>query len=196
MSTRASSPRRSAHERRAEIITAASRHFARFGYSAASTEAIARDSGISQPYLFRLFGTKKDLFLACHERMHEGIAQAFESAAEGLPVAARLPAMGKAYTLLLGDRDTVLLQMQSYAACADPDIQACVRARFGALVERVQELTQIGPAEAWEFFSTGMLLNVVASLDLAAIAPDHDWAARWTDVGSLMAELRGDDWRN
>jgi AcrR family transcriptional regulator len=156
MPTRASSPRRSAEERRAEIITAASRHFARSGYSAASTEAIARDSGISQPYLFRLFGTKKDLFLACHERMHEGIAQAFESAAEGLPWARGCRPMGKAYTLLLGDRDTVLLQMQSYAACADPDIQACVRGRFGPhSSERVQELTRDRSCRGVGFFSTG-----------------------------------------
>lgn len=195
MAVEAANPRRrSALERREEIITEASRHFARSGYSAASTDAIARGAGISQPYLFRLFGTKKELFLACHERMNDSIVQAFRGAAEGLPVSRRLPLMGKAYTVLLADRDVVLLQMQSYAACADPEIRSRVRDRFADCVRLVSELAEIGPAEAWEFFSTGMLLNVVASLDLHAIAAEEEWAARWTDVGPLMAELRGEEW--
>ena len=41
------------------------RHFAIGGYNGTSTEAIAREAGISQPYLFRLFRTKKELFIAC-----------------------------------------------------------------------------------------------------------------------------------
>jgi AcrR family transcriptional regulator len=173
--------RRSAAERRDEIVTEAIRHFARSGYTAASTDAIARDAGISQPYLFRLFGTKRDLFLACHDRMHGRVAETFRAAAEGHPVEERMPAMGQAYTELLADRDTLLFQMQSYAACADPDIRARVRARYVELVHLVQELTGAEPAELWSFFSAGMLLNVVASLDLEAVADEEPWAANWCD---------------
>src|SRR3954471_16547428 len=114
--------RKSAQERREEIVTAAFQHFAQSGYNGASTDAIARDAGISQPYLFRLFGTKRDLFLACHDRMHTRIVATFRTAAEGHPPAERMEHMGRAYTELLADRDILLFQMQSYAACSDPEI--------------------------------------------------------------------------
>ena len=55
--------RQSADVRRASILRAAIVEFARSGYAGTSTEAIAARAGISQPYLFRLFGTKKDLLL-------------------------------------------------------------------------------------------------------------------------------------
>src|SRR3954451_7261227 len=118
--------RKSAVERRDEIVTAAIRHFAAGGYAGTSTEAIARDAGISQPYLFRLFRTKRELFLACQQRSHERILQTFERAAEGVPQEERLEAMGHDYVALLADRTALLFQMQSYAACADPEIQARV----------------------------------------------------------------------
>ena len=60
----AATTRMTAQERRAAVLEAARDHFADHGYHGASTDAIARDAGISQPYLFRLFKTKKDLFIA------------------------------------------------------------------------------------------------------------------------------------
>ena len=63
--------RRSAEERRREIVEIAISHFAQHGYNGTSTDQVAREAGISQPYLFRLFGTKRELFLACHAAMHE-----------------------------------------------------------------------------------------------------------------------------
>jgi hypothetical protein len=102
--------------------------------------------------------------------------------------------MGGAYTELLADPDVVLFQLQSYAACADPDIREHVRAGFGRMVRLVQELSGVDDAGAWGFFSTGMLLNVIASLDLRAIAADEPWAAAWSEPGAMLAELHGPDW--
>jgi len=48
-----------AAERKASILDAALVEFAERGLDGASTEAIAARAGISQPYVFRLFGTKK-----------------------------------------------------------------------------------------------------------------------------------------
>ena len=70
--------RKSAEQRREEIVEIAFRHFAEGGYKGTSTEAIAREAGISQPYLFRLFRTKRELFLACVDRC-------FEQVERGLP---------------------------------------------------------------------------------------------------------------
>jgi AcrR family transcriptional regulator len=182
--------RKSAEERREEIVSAAFEHFAQSGYNGASTDAIARDAGISQPYLFRLFRTKRELFLACHQRSHDRIRETFERAADGLPQDERLAAMGHAYVGLLGDRTRLLFQMQSYAACSDPEIQAQVRDGYGELVELVTRLSGAEPHEVWQFFSFGMLLNVIASLNLEAIADEVEWAKVWCDPSALITAAR------
>ena len=179
--------RRSAAERRDEIIEIAIEHFALKGYNGTSTDAIARAAGISQPYLFRLFHTKRELFLACHEVMHGRIAETFAEAARDLPPEERMPAMGKAYSDLLADRTSLLFQMQSYAASADPEIQARVRERYADLVRQVGEATGAEPVQLWSFFSTGMLLNVIAALNLEELAPSDEWAACWVDPHAMLA---------
>ena len=173
--------RRSAEDRRDEIVEIAFRHFAEGGYHGTSTEAIAREGGISQPYLFRLFRTKRELFLACVERCYAGVTSVFREVADGLPVDQRLAAMGKAYVeRLLPDRYALRFQMQAYAAASDPQFQAEVRAGYGELVRTVSELAGVTLEETWDFFAYGMLLNLVAALDLQEIADRDAWAAAWS----------------
>lgn len=181
----ASSTRRSAEERRREIVEIGISHFAQHGYNGASTDQIAREAGISQPYLFRLFRTKRELFLACHAAANARIAETFAAAARDVPPEERFAAMGSAYTDLLADRPMLLFQMQSYAACADPEIQRVVRERYADLVRQVAEATGASPSELWDFFAHGMLLNVIAALDLDALAPGEEWAACWLDPASM-----------
>jgi len=182
--------RKTAEERREEIIALAIEQFALSGYKGTSTEAIAREAGISQPYLFRLFKTKRELFLACCDVSDGRIFDTFRAAAASVPQDEALSAMGRSYIELLADRTALLFQMQSYAACSDPVIQAHVRERYGALVEEVTRLSGAPPAEVWQFFSHGMLLNVIASLDLEAIAADDEWAKAWCEPGELIRMSR------
>jgi AcrR family transcriptional regulator len=181
-------PRRSAEERRREIIEIAIGHFALHGYNGTSTDTVAREAGISQPYLFRLFGTKRELFLACHEVMHGRIAETFAAAARDVAPEERMPAMGRAYTDLLADRTSLLFQMQSYAASAEPEIQARVRERYADLVRQVAEATGAAPAELWAFFANGMLLNVIAALNLEVLAPSEEWAACWIEPHQMLED--------
>jgi AcrR family transcriptional regulator len=185
--------RKSAPERREEIVRIAIEHFALGGYNGTSTEVIARDAGISQPYLFRLFRTKRALFIACHDEMHDRIRATFESAARGVAREEALASMGRAYIDLLQDRHILLFQMQSYAACSDPEIQASVRAGYGELVKLVGRLSGAEPHEVWQFFAHGMLLNVIASLDLEAIAGSEEWAAGWIEPLVLVQRAQGLD---
>jgi AcrR family transcriptional regulator len=158
--------RKSAEERREEIVEIAMRHFAEGGFHGTSTEAIASEAGISQPYLFRLFGTKRDLFLACVDRCHMQVRVVFEEAAAGAADGDRLQAMGQAYKeRLLPDRHALLLQVQGYAT-SEPVIRAHVRENFGKLIRIVAGLAGVGVDETWAFFADGMLLNVVAMLEL------------------------------
>lgn len=186
------STRRSAAERRGEIIEIAIEHFALRGYNGTSTDQVAREAGISQPYLFRLFHTKRELFLACHEVMHGRIAETFAEAARGLPREERMPAMAKAYADLLADRTSLLFQMQSYAASSDAEIQARVRERYADLVRQVAEATGAEPAELWSFFASGMLLNVIAALNLEVLATNDDWAACWVDPLTMLEDAEAD----
>jgi AcrR family transcriptional regulator len=174
--------RKSAEERREEILEVAVRHFATGGLHGTSTEAIAREAGISQPYLFRLFRTKRELFLACVDRADGRVSEVFRRAAAAAPEGERLKAMGSAYIdELLPDRHAILMQMQGYVATSDPDIQAHVRSNFERLVAEVSELSGAEEGEVWTFFAHGMLLNVTQSLDLAAIADKNEWAASWCE---------------
>jgi AcrR family transcriptional regulator len=174
--------RKSAEERREDILAVALRHFAIGGLHGTATDAIAHEAGISQPYLFRLFHTKKELFLACVDRADGKVFEVFRRTAAEAPEGERLKAMGHAYIdELLPDRHAVLMQMQGYVASADPEIQAHVRGAFERLVTEVTELSGADAASVWNFFAQGMLLNVTQSLDLAAIADTSEWAASWCD---------------
>ena len=169
--------RKSQAERREEILDAALGVFAEQGYHGASTEEIARRAGISQPYVFRLFGTKKDLFIAVDTRCFRKTLERFQRAAEGLRGEEALQAMGAAYRELLEtDRTYLRLQMAGYAACDDPEICAAVRNGFGDLVAYVERVSGAGPEEVSRFFAAGMLMNVLSSMGLQQ--PTEPWAQR------------------
>ncbi len=179
--------RKSAEERREEIVAIAIEQFAVNGYKGTSTEAIAREAGISQPYLFRLFKTKRDLFLASFEVSHQRIFDTFQDAARGVPKEEALAHMGPAYVRMLSsDTSLRLFQMQTYAACSDPVIQARVRECYGEIVKLVTRLSGAPPEAVWDFFAHGMLLNVIASLDLPAIADQEPWAKAWSEPFELI----------
>ena len=171
--------RKSKEMRREEILDAALEEFAQLGLHAASTEDIARRAGISQPYVFRLFGTKKALFTAVVNRCFRQTHELFARAAEGKRGREALDAMGNAYVeRLRADRTQLLAQMQAYAACDDPEIRAVVQNGYGDLFGYVERVAGDLPASAVaEFFATGMLLNVIASMGFGS-EPDEAWVSR------------------
>ncbi|HVP01661.1 MAG TPA: helix-turn-helix domain-containing protein [Solirubrobacteraceae bacterium] len=175
-----------ADERREDVLAAARPQFARKGFYGTPTAEIARDAGISQAYLFRLFPTKEELFIAVTERCMEAVGEAFRRAAA--PHAgdedAMFAAMGEAYEGLLADRDMLLAQLQAYAACEEPAIGDAVRRRYGLLVDMVRETTGAAEERVTAFFATGMLLTVIAAIGAHEL--DEPWAR------SLMAGIDED----
>jgi AcrR family transcriptional regulator len=158
--------RQTAAERREAVLAAAAREFARTGLHGASTDTIARAAGISQPYLFRLFGTKKELYLATTARKMEETYQVFERAARGKSGQEALHAMGDAYLELIEDRDRLQLMLQCFAACDDPDIREAVRSVWRDLVDLVERASGEPPEVVSAFFAKGMLLNVLNAMQL------------------------------
>jgi AcrR family transcriptional regulator len=171
-------PRQTAEVRREAVLRAAVVEFAEHGLHGTATEAIARRAGVSQPYVFRLYGTKKALFIAAVDRCHERVLAAFQRAAEEADRAGgdRWAAMGLAYVSLLADRDELLLMMQSFAACADPEIAEAVRDGFGRVTRFVASQPGATDEMVRAFMAEGMLLNVAAAINLPALVHTEDWA--------------------
>jgi AcrR family transcriptional regulator len=168
--------RMKAGERREAVLAAAVTEFAARGLAGTSTENVARRAGISQPYLFRLFPTKKALFLALVDRCFRQVAAAFEAAAADRVGEDALEAMADAYHQLLQDRTLLLLQLQAYAACDDPEIRDATRTGFKQLWALVERLSGLPYERVVMFFAMGMLMNVAAAMDLPAV--DERWT-RW-----------------
>ena len=159
--------RQTAEQRREAVLAAALVAFAHGGLHGTSTEDIARAAGISQPYLFRLFGTKKKLFVATVERCMADTLELFRAAAGDLRGEEALEAMGQAYTAMVaGDRTRLLAQLQAYAAADDQDVREAIRAGFGSLHLFVETVSGLDAETVAQWFAKGMLLNVIAAMDL------------------------------
>jgi AcrR family transcriptional regulator len=180
--------RLTAGERREQIVDVAVRHFGDSGLHGTSTEDIAQEAGLSQPYLFRLFRTKRDLFLACCEACTKRVIDGFRAAAAAAPEGEKLRAMGQAYSGLLEDERWLRMQLQMYAACADDVIRVRARELYRELYDAVRELSGADGDELLRFFATGMLINVVSSIGLKEIAGEDEWAAKWCDPTSFMPQ--------
>ncbi len=177
---RASGTRQTADERRQAVIDAATAEFARRGYHGASTEDIAHAAGISQPYLFRLFGSKKELYLAAARRSIDDLYAVFAAAARGKHGAEALKAMGDAYSEVMRDRDRLMLMLKCWTSCDDPDICRTVRAAWRDIVELVERASGASPRQVSDFFARGMLITIFMSIDL--IERPEPWSQRLLDA--------------
>lgn len=171
--------RRTAPERREEVIEAAIAVFAEHGYAAATTQQVAERAGISQAYVFRLFSSKRALFISCVETVMGRIGAAFADAAAAAgdrTANGLLMAMGRRYLELLEEPGLLALQLQSHAACGDPEIRTRVRALFVTLWEQVRATSGAPEERVREFFAKGMLINALGALgltELIVLPADH-----------------------
>ncbi|HWH10018.1 MAG TPA: TetR/AcrR family transcriptional regulator [Solirubrobacteraceae bacterium] len=181
-----------AAERRDALISAAVHEFAQTGLHGTPVDRIARRVGVAQPYVFSLFANKRELFIAAVERGFERVLEIFEAAAASWRAGESavegedaLGAMGRAYVELLhSDRDYLLLQHQSYAACADEVVRDRVRHGYAELASRVSALSGASPDRVDDFFRRGMALNVAAALGVEDLSVNCGW---------IQAELESAD---
>lgn len=182
----------SATERRADVLRAAVKPFAKGGYHGTSTDDVAKAAGISQPYLFRLFPNKKALFIALIEQGFSRVRGAFAEAVGELTGEDAMAAMGEAYGELLRDRDELLLQMHFYSSSgSDEEIATVTRREFGLLWREVVRLSGADDEEMQRFFGRGMLTNVIASMDAAS--HDSAWIKACLPPAWLTAPVFAED---
>ncbi|GGL43649.1 TetR/AcrR family transcriptional regulator [Phycicoccus endophyticus] len=163
-------PRMSADERREATVLAATRVFGRRGYHGATTDEIAREAGISQPYVVRMFGSKQQLFLAVTQQALELTLAAFRHVVEDSREESRavvVVRLGEAYRALAARREIHLVQMHAYALGADPVIGPAARAGFRQLVQFLLDEAGLPPAQTDDFMARGMLVNTVLGLRMA-----------------------------
>lgn len=184
-----------AAERREALVAAAVHEFAHGGLHGTSVQRVAERVGVAQPYVFALFGNKRELFLAALARSFERIAEAFRAAAadyrEGkawVECEDVLEAMGGAYReLLASDRDYLMLQHQAYAACDDEVVRARARHCHAEVVTLAQQLSGAPSERIDDFIRHGMALNVAAAMDVEALSVDCAWVSEEISAGAGSA---------
>ena len=177
---RQTATRQTADARREAVLEAARAEFARSGFHGASTDAIAREAGISQPYLFRLFGSKKALFIAVNAQCFQRTLDLFRAAASEKSGREALDAIGAAYgDLIESDRTMLQGQLQAYAASVvDEEVRESTARGYGDPSTTSRRVSGAGPPLA-RFFAKGMLFNVLAAMQYSiASEPKDSWAAR------------------
>ncbi|MCR6689663.1 TetR/AcrR family transcriptional regulator [Cellulomonas sp.] len=182
--TTASSGRMSSDQRREQILAAARRVFAEGGYGA-TTDEVARAAGVSQPYVVRLFGSKRELFAAAYQAATGEVLTALGAVPAG-PDAERL--MGQAYLSLIADRDLLRLLMHGFIAGTEDEVGRAARHCLGESFRLYSERTGATPDEARQFVAFGMLLNVLVAVDAEAHRGQDEGLDGLTDCVALTAQ--------
>ncbi|SEU11133.1 TetR/AcrR family transcriptional regulator [Paenibacillus sp. NFR01] len=165
-----------AANRREQILESAVEVFAGHGYGRATTAQVAEKVGISQPYIFKLFKNKEELFVAALERAFDRIMRAFE-AVKAPPERLLAESIAAYENLMETHPHEILLQVQAYGI-RDEAIRRTMQA--GMLeVSRLMEskFKEAGVAhpqvEVSTFLANGMLCNIAMSLELPELKPKH-----------------------
>jgi AcrR family transcriptional regulator len=171
-----------AEERRETVLRTAVRAFAARGYYGTPTVDIAKEAGISQSYLYRLFPAKEDLFIAVVRRSFHLVRECFaEGAAKAASAAPQdvLAAVSDAYGRLISDPEILLLLMHAQCAAQEPAVGEAVRSEYARLVEYVRAASGASDEEIQLFFARGMLCHLLVAIDACAV--DARWAHTLSD---------------
>lgn len=187
-----------ATERRQAIVEAALRVFVCGSYSGATTAEIARSAGVSEPILYRHFGSKRDLYLACLQAAWNGFRAALDAKLEtrGDRDVVRAIGEGAREFHASGGVKPVTLWIQALTeAGEDEEIRAFLRGQLREVHDYLAQALRRGQAEgdvppdrnpeaeAWIFVGAALLMSFADRLgglltkqDFAEIAAQrHRW---------------------
>jgi len=163
-------------ERRAAVVATACRVFAKSSYHGSTTAQIARETGVTEPVLYRHFASKRELYLACLDSVWQQVRMLWENAIEREQDSANwLKAIGKAYLEARASARIVLVDLWIQAlteAADDPEIRRALRRQMrevhefvAGVIRSAQESGGVledrdADAEAWIFISLGLLSTI------------------------------------
>jgi AcrR family transcriptional regulator len=163
-------------ERRQAVVETACRVFAKGSYRGSTTAQIARETGVTEPVLYRHFASKRELYLACLDTVWTQVRELWETAIEREDDPANwLKAIGKAYLEARAAARIVLVDLWIQAlteAADDPEIRRALRRQVREVhdfvVDVIRRAQSAGgivaerdpDAEAWIFISLGLLSTI------------------------------------
>lgn len=141
-----------------------------------STQDIANDVGISQPYVYRLFQNKTQLFVAAVDHVSDLLARSTAEAARTAPGTQDLVAhVTRSYGRLVGDETLLRFLLQANCALDEGDIEVALRRCYAKQVRTLQSAApRATPEDIRRIFGANLLSNVVLGLGLQT--SDEDWA--------------------
>ncbi|MFJ2669860.1 TetR/AcrR family transcriptional regulator [Streptomyces sp. NPDC087525] len=182
-----------ADERRETVLRTAMHAFAARGYYGTSTTEVAEAAGISQAYLYRLFPHKEALFVAlinhCAWLVRERMSRCLAAAESTDPAEVLATVTSSIRRLATEERDLVMVLLQANCAASEPAIRAAMRDCYAKQVEYVRAASLASDACIRGFFADGMLGNVLAALDVAAV--DAPWARTLSGPGNGHRDEQG-----
>jgi AcrR family transcriptional regulator len=166
-----------ADTRREAIVEAALVAFADAGFQATPVTAVAAVAEISQAYVFKLFPTKEELFVAAVERCFTRIEAVLEATAQtvvnGTPDEI-LYAMGDGYAALIADRKMLMIQVHAQSASDVPAIREVLRTGLKRIVSYVKQRTGASDEAVQRFIAFGQLCHLITTADIYDLG--EDWA--------------------
>ncbi len=163
-------------ERRKLMLAAATRAFAVGGYAGTSTAAVAKEAGVSQPYVVRMFGTKAELFREVLDTATNRLIEAFDRELTAQEAAGTAPTdpefwtrLASAYTRLLTDRAQLLVLLHGFAAGHSPEVGGLARSAMAEIYSLITTRSGCTPAQARDFIARGMFIHLLLAIE----APEH-----------------------
>ena len=191
--TQATPARLPAAERRQAIVDAALHVFSERSYSGATTSQIAREAGISEPILYRHFGSKKELYFACLETAWGGLRDSLQAKIDEVGAVDAWRELGPTTMRRLKAVVPNLWMQAVTEAGTDPEIRGFVAGHmravhdfFAEMLRRLQAEGAIpqdrdADAEAWIFVGGSLLASFGDRL--GGLLSDDDFVAiktqRW-----------------
>jgi AcrR family transcriptional regulator len=164
--------RLTAGQRRQAVLETACQAFFKKSYRGATTAEIAREAGITEPILYRHFGSKRDLYLACLDEAWRILREFAEQAVANNPSGC-LGAIADAYGAKRSKLRLVDLWIQALSeASEDAVIAKAVRQQIREVHDFFADVIRRGQldgvvhadrdpvAEAWIFVAGGLLATI------------------------------------
>ena len=174
--------------RKETVINSAMTLFAKTGYFGTTVADVAKGAGISSAYVFRLFPSKEELFLAALDRCYTTIVNsvmAIAGVSQTRDSQAVLDAIGAMYAQLIGDSTLIMLQVQAQCVATIPTIRTAVHQGLKMAVEAIAQRSEADPAEIQRMMAYGQLCHLIVVAGLHKV--DAKWANTLTQ-GMLHPE--------
>lgn len=171
--------------RREELLSAATRAFARRGYFGTTTNEVAAEAGISQPYVVQYFGSKESLFLQVHERAGRLVTEKMRAVAFA---SASMSTFVADYRKIVVDPVLLLVIMHAVFAASVPSIGDRARELFVRMYDILTSEAHASPEQAHDFLAKSLLLNTVLAMDIESHLDENPWVRPLLDLINSSAD--------